>query len=355
MLAERGQVELTSQKKGGAFFCVTLPSGRPQRRRRQVPPGAKPPAWGVGAAAPGRGMGEAKVPFPAGDDAWVERLRDLTRSVQGGSVFLVGRQRLRPLQDAAGAAAAAAMATGGPTATAGEVGQEASGLAFKALLWALCDELLSQGYGLSASCRPELLEEQQPLTDAAAGCTDTARDVAAARRGQVDLRALWELTRQVTAHISVSPGLHVAEQAGLPHALWQPLFLVCVGSGQVRVLTLAFAGGPVVGDRPDSKRTPFVLRLATDDLVPAAALATADAGVLAMASMRYVVEPAVEGSLFMLEHVVGLEEELFGAMDSGDWAPLEAAIDNGACPPTEHFPEAPLLEVAPPRLASRSA
>lgn len=312
----KAKVASFSKQVLGAALPASL---RPQRRRRAAPSFSCPPPAPPMRSGPAAGAVE--VPFPAEDDAWVERLRDLSRSMQGGSVFLVGRQRLRPLQEPS-------CGDGSPAAMAGEAGQESSGSAFKALLWALCDELVSQGYGLSASCAAERLPPELPRKVGGSGGPprdphNSTQGDAATGREQVDLRALWELTRQVIAHISVTPGVHVAERAGLPHALWQPLFLVCVGGGQVRVLTVAFVGGPVVGTRPDSKRTPFVLRLATDDLLPAAAIATT-AAPSPLATVRYLVEPAAGGARLMLEHVAGVEEELFACLDSGDWGPLQA-------------------------------
>jgi len=282
---------------GHKLLGVALPASlRPQRRRRSQPQSAKPPGGGLR-----RGIGEVQVPFPAADDAWVERLRDLARSAHGGSVLIAGRHRLRPAAEGSA-----------------EVGQEAPGLACKALLNTLRSELLAQGFGLSAAGHVE------PLARGCEGNVESPDDVE-----QVDLRVLWELTRQVIAHVSVTPGLHVAEEAGLPPVLWQPLFLICVGCGQVRVLTLAFVGGPVAGSQPNKKRTPFVLRLTTDDLVPPAALAAQGApAVPAPSSVHFAMEPAAPGSLLMLEHVASIEEELFGAVDTGDWA----LMDEGFCP-----------------------
>ena len=43
---------------------------------------------------------------------------------------------------------------------------------------------------------------------------------------------------------------------------------------QVRVATYAFAGSPVRGDRPDTKHSPYILRLLSEDLLSVARTAT---------------------------------------------------------------------------------
>jgi hypothetical protein len=44
--------------------------------------------------------------------------------------------------------------------------------------------------------------------------------------------------------------------------------VLLLAPGQLRVLTVAFVGGPTSGDRPDTKRTPFLLRMISANLVP---------------------------------------------------------------------------------------
>ena len=43
--------------------------------------------------------------------------------------------------------------------------------------------------------------------------------------------------------------------------------MLLLAPGQLRVLTVAFVGGPISGDRPDTKRTPFLLRMIRANLV----------------------------------------------------------------------------------------
>ena len=81
------------------------------------------------------------------------------------------------------------------------------------------------------------------------------------------------------------------------------------------MLTFAFVGEPVTGDRPDRKRTPFSVRLCTDDLIQRRGN-----------RLRYaahVVDPAVQTTLDM---IVVLEEELFEANEQGDWQKLAALV-----------------------------
>lgn len=83
------------------------------------------------------------------------------------------------------------------------------------------------------------------------------------------------------------------------------------------MLTFAFVGEPVTGDRPDRKRTPFSIRLATDDLVKRRP------GAAKLRYAAHVVDPAVQTTLDM---IVVLEEELFTANEAGDWQKLAALV-----------------------------
>jgi hypothetical protein len=121
------------------------------------------------------------------------------------------------------------------------------------------------------------------------------------------------LVRRVAANISVIPGMEAVMRHSLQPALWQPSFIVCIGSGQVRVLTLAFVGDPICGDRPSSKSTPFVLRLLTDNLVPAPT-DSHSAG-----PSHYCVRNALVGAETVAMHLADLAEELFTASATGDW------------------------------------
>jgi len=120
-----------------------------------------------------------------------------------------------------------------------------------------------------------------------------------------------ELMKAIATHVSIGPGLQVVQLNGLPPALWQPMYAICVGAGQVRVVTYAFVGGPVVGDRPDRKRTPYILRLVTSDL----------AAVASEASLSNYSAHAAEAET-TLDHFVRQESTLFDALDSGDWSSM---------------------------------
>uniref|UniRef100_A0A7S4S8A2 Uncharacterized protein n=1 Tax=Alexandrium monilatum TaxID=311494 RepID=A0A7S4S8A2_9DINO len=246
----------------------------------------------------GATAGLAEYPLPASADAWSECFRDLTRTLQGGGTFIVGRQRLYPVRAAAD--------------RPGDVSPGACRAAFEALCRAVQDELVAQGVGLSAA-------------------GDMRRACVSAE--QVDGRALRRLAHAVAVHICIGPGMQAAATSRLPPVLWQPLFAVCVGGGQVRVLTFAFVGEPVLGDRPDRKRTPLVLRLATGDLAAAARLATAGELGSPTTTVHLVVEPAAEEAQFILDHIVSLEDELFAAVGTGRWS---AFLGGGA-----EYPQAP--------------
>jgi len=228
--------------------------------------------------------GLAEYPLPTSADSWSECFRDLARTLQGGSTFIIGRQRLYPVRPTSGAQ--------------GDVSPVACNAAFETLCQAMRDELVAQGLGLSVS--GELWSSS-------------------ASESQVDGQAMRTLARQVAVHICIGPGMQTVMQNKLPPALWQPLFAVCMGCGQVRVMTFAFVGQPVIGDRPDRKRTPRVLRLATADLVAASQLAIARKFDPATASVHHLVEPADEHAQFILDHIVSLEDELFYALHSGYW------------------------------------
>ena len=75
------------------------------------------------------------------------------------------------------------------------------------------------------------------------------------------------VARRVVGHLSVTPALQLALYTKLPVSLHQPRYVICVGRGQLRVATYAFVGEPVLGDRPDRKHTPFMLKILTPDLL----------------------------------------------------------------------------------------
>merc|ERR1719362_1919380 len=222
--------------------------------------------------------GEMNVPEPIGDDAWAECLRDLKRTLSGGGIFVVGSGRRIPVQDTA--------------KDCGDVSQQACELAFADLSRTIGLELQAQASS-----------EQEPS-------------------------ALRELTRRVAAYVSVAPGMQAVMKHSMPPALWQPTCAICIGQGQVRVLTLAFVGDPVKGDRPSCKCTPFVLRLLSGDLADAKP-----------ALARYCVRPALEGVDTIAENLVGLQNELFLAMESGKWTSISDS--HGGCQSVAEHPASP--------------
>merc|ERR1719277_714723 len=108
-------------------------------------------------------------------------------------------------------------------------------------------------------------------------------------------------------------------QTRMSPALWQPIYILCIGAGQARVVTQAFVGEPVVGDRPDCKRSPYVIRIVTEDLMSH----TTDKQGAAPVAVHYAICPA-EGATSMIEYVTKHEEEqkLFSATVTGDWCKL---------------------------------
>jgi len=128
----------------------------------------------------------------------------------------------------------------------------------------------------------------------------------------------------------------------LSPALWQPSFVICVGSGQVRVVTLAFVGDPVSGDRPSSKSTPFVLRLVTPDLVPVPT-DSHSAGLV-----HYCIQNALEGAETVTMQLAELAEELFSASALGDWTSITKVETN--MPPAYSIVSspAPQIFIVPP-------
>merc|ERR1711971_861666 len=102
------------------------------------------------------------------------------------------------------------------------------------------------------------------------------------------------------------------------------MFFICIGASQARVLTFAFVGNPVNGDRPDCKWTPSVLQLATSNLLQGSEANTTEAARNRMV-VRYVVSMAELETRSILEYVVESEEALFETIDGGDWGRILAA------------------------------
>lgn len=254
------------------------------------------------------------VPPPVGDDAWAECLRDLKRTLEGGGIFVVGREQRIPVHD--------------PAKESGNVSQGACEAAFQELSKRIKNELLAQAKGQQAgeTARGACLTVGCVRPAGHDGpCIDgTLQEVdCGSEEDQIDPKALQETMRRIASYISVAPGMQAIMKHSLPPSLWQPTFAVCVGHDQVRVLTLAFVGEPVSGDRPSCKCTPFILRLLTGNL------ATAEG---ARQAAGYSVRPALPGVGTINAHLAALEPELFEAADSGDWASIsEAARAPSAC------------------------
>lgn len=263
-------------------------------------------------------QGELSVPLPVGNEAWAEAFRDLSRVLQGGCVFVIGRQRLYPLHAPS------------PSAV-GRMDDQTSSAALELIAASIRDELLAQGVGLSATGNTKPTPWRRSGSQYACGSAEMDR--------LVDPQILKELSLQVAAHVSVGPGVQLTIARGLPPALWQPTFTLCIGDGQVRVLTFAFVGAPVTGDRPDRKRTPFCLRIATGDLVRAASRSvvlhreTCEARKKReplvpstprgnAASVWYAAEAVRDDVNTTLDYIVSLEDELFGAIEDGSWSGL---------------------------------
>jgi len=137
---------------------------------------------------------------------------------------------------------------------------------------------------------------------------------------------LERLVRHIVASVSVNPGMQVVMKHSFPPALWQPTFVVCIGNDQVRVVTLAFIGDPVMGDRPSSKSTPFILRLVTDDLAAGAQGHT-------RGPSQYSVQPAPMSVATIVLHVTELAGEFCVAKATGNRDSInKAAQDIPAVP-----------------------
>jgi len=221
----------------------------------------------------------------------------------------------------------------------GDVGSDACEAAFKGLCTAVRDELLMQDVGLMAAGGVMHIPTCK-------GSCDDHMDIPA-HINRVDPRVLLELGHLVAAHISTVPGMQVVMQGHLRPALWQPLFAICVGHSQLRVLTFAFVGEPVIGDRPASKRTPWVLRLATDDLLHTARIMAARAPRPTVSSVHYLTEPSDSDACSIMDHTVCLEKELFSAVSSGNWTQFITGSQPAAQVPTL-TPQSPAVTVQSP-------
>lgn len=246
-------------------------------------------------------MGKTMAPLPGRlkDEPWgvvsvvsvssdreiKERMRDLARAVRGGSVFLLGRHLLTPVAGASGA-------------QHGSLGSDSCEEDLHALLIAVRSELKAQAHPQGRFLRRL---SAFLMMDPDATKVDTA--------AELDGDALNALALRIAEHVSVGPALEAAVQSSLPPALWQPTFVICCGNGQVRVLTFAFAGGPVLGESPATKRTPYVLRLGTPDLVPERE----------SKNMAVCFGAEQTSAQSMKEYLDGVKVRLATMVDNGDW------------------------------------
>lgn len=246
---------------------------------------------------------EVDIVLPSSDAERLECLRDLGRTMQGGSILVLGRRRLYPVRP-------------DHQENVGNVNAESCSAALDVLADAIAQELLDQGFGLTSSgvntlmCRRGTLGVNSHLEE---DDTPSPEHLQRLKERKIDQAVLRALAEECAVNISVSPGMQLVVERGLPPVLLQPTFVICIGGGQVRVLTFAFIGEPVTGDRPDRKRTPFSIRLATDNLLPSATSAFS----IRSAKLKYAahgVDPAVQTTLDM---IVLLEEELFAANEDG--------------------------------------
>ncbi|CAE7226420.1 unnamed protein product [Symbiodinium microadriaticum] len=253
-----------------------------------------------------RPEGVVEVSLPSSETERLERLRDLGRTMQGGSILVLGRRRLYPVRP--------------QHQSIGQVSAASCEAALDALASSICQELLDEGYGLDNKGVAVPFLHRRGTLGVPSDFDDETPDPDYLKRHKIEEGALHKLALECAVNISVSPGMQLVSECGLDPVLHQPTFVVCIGGGQLRVLTFAFVAGPVTGDRPDRKRTPFAIRLATDDLV-ALSRTKATEKISKLRYAAHAVDPAVQTSLDM---IVMLEEELFHANEAGDWEKLAA-------------------------------
>ena len=62
-------------------------------------------------------------------------------------------------------------------------------------------------------------------------------------------------SQRILSQLTIGPALDFAVSVGLPPRILQPRYVVAAGSESLRVATLAFVGGPLMGDRPSERGT----------------------------------------------------------------------------------------------------
>jgi len=260
--------------------------------------------------------GEVDVPVPKEGALWSECLRDLKRTLEGGSLHVFSRGRRFDIKDFV------------QVSQQGDVSRKACQFAFDELVRIIGFELQADAIGIQGGITPD--------ATASGACQDPSRTPLARSEGPrvdaslcglqpseechqlLDAEALEKVARRVAASISVGPGMEAIMQHSLPPALWQPMFALCLGKNQVRVVTLAFVGGPVHGEKPSSKSTPYMLRIATGNLLAAGS----------GSRCCYNVEHALPGTTTTAEHLADVSNDIFAASATGNWTSIcPGAVD----------------------------
>jgi len=251
-----------------------------------------------------RPSGTMEVPCNSVDVPWAECLRDLTRTLHGKGVYIVGPEQMYPLR--------------AEMKTLGDLNRKACEAAFGSLMRAVCDELTAQGAKQGINAAAPAIPLRGSLWRQQSGTVNN---------WQLDSLELRELTRRVATHITVGPGMHVVLKQKLSPVLLQPAFVICISRSQVRVLTFAFIGEPVTGDRPETKRTPFILRLLTGNLAAAAPQSQASpddsgTGVQTSSTAVHYTAEVVGVPALVLDHILGMREQLCQLVRDEDWRQL---------------------------------
>eukprot|EP01043_Picozoa_sp_COSAG02_P018693 COSAG02_NODE_879_length_16244_cov_15.397956_7_plen_845_part_00 len=169
---------------------------------------------------------------------WEEHLRDFNRTWGAGAILLVGPQQVGDLPPV-------------PDAASGEISPDTGITAGPVKI-----ESVLSTFDAEACGDDKLRKLEQTLRQVLAG----------AQMSPSSDQELSDLTRRVVYYLTVTPGMSlVLDHAVSPPSLLQPRFVVLIGNNQVRVATYAFCGGPVKGDRPDRKYSPYALRLLSEN------------------------------------------------------------------------------------------
>ena len=188
---------------------------------------------------------------------WAESLRDFSRLCkQQGSVVLL-------CPTAAGSATQPLMALDAALCAAFEATSE--------------QETMRSGVSAGNSGSPSW----HPSMDDADACFTALQKVIREWFQQCDVtpppeaEEMTRISRLIVFNLTVKPAMEVCVACKVfPPAMYQPRFLLgCSGgsySGRpatLRVFTYGFVGTPVLGDRPDTKATPYLLRLCSSNLL----------------------------------------------------------------------------------------